>query len=455
MENKPRETFDSRMGMLLAMAGSAIGLGNIWRFPYTLGKNGGAAFLLLYVIMLVFICLPVMISEYLIGRRGASNPFRTFDNLAPGSKWRWIGFIAVLASGCILSFYCVVGGWSVKYLVDAVSGSLMSYGGDYADFFGSFISNPWKPLTFTLIFLGITGLIIAFGVRKGIERMSKIMISVLFVIIVLVVIRSLTLPGASAGLRYMFVPDLSKIDANTCVAAMGQAFFSLSIGCGCILTYASYVKKDENIAASAGWISFFDTGFAVIAGLAIIPAVYAIAAMNGVEPDVNAGPGLVFITLPGVFSSMPLGGVAAVLFFLALLLAAITSSISLMEVLAAYIIEELRKSRAMAVIISFVLCGVVGTFCSLSFGPLEGFKLFGLSVFDFFDYITSNIMLPVGGLLLAVFAGWKLKRANYLDELTNGGSLKLPRWLCLTIYYLVKFVAPIAISVIFLNCILN
>jgi len=455
MENKPRETFGSRMGMLLAMAGSAIGLGNIWRFPYTLGKNGGAAFLLLYVIMLVFICLPVMISECLIGRRGASNPFRTFDNLAPGSKWRWIGFIAVLASGCILSFYCVVGGWSVKYLVDAVSGSLMSYGGDYADFFGSFISNPWKPLTFTLIFLGITGLIIAFGVRKGIERMSKIMISVLFVIIVLVVIRSLTLPGASAGLRYMFVPDLSKIDANTCVAAMGQAFFSLSIGCGCILTYASYVKKDENIAASAGWISFFDTGFAVIAGLAIIPAVYAIAAMNGVEPDVNAGPGQVFITLPGVFSSMPLGGVAAVLFFLALLLAAITSSISLMEVLAAYIIEELRKSRAMAVIISFVLCGVVGTFCSLSFGPLEGFKLFGLSVFDFFDYITSNIMLPVGGLLLAVFAGWKLKRANYLDELTNGGSLKLPRWLCLTIYYLVKFVAPIAISVIFLNCILN
>ena len=455
MENKPRETFGSRMGMLLAMAGSAIGLGNIWRFPYTLGKNGGAAFLLLYVIMLVFICLPVMISEYLIGRRGASNPFRTFDKLAPGSKWRWIGFIAVLASGCILSFYCVVGGWSVKYLVDAVSGSLMSFGGDYADFFGSFISNPWEPLTFTLIFLGVTGLIIVFGVRNGIERMSKIMISVLFVIIVLVVIRSLTLPGASAGLRYMFVPDLSKIDANTCVAAMGQAFFSLSIGCGCILTYASYVKKDENITASAAWISFFDTGFAVIAGLAIIPAVYAIAAMNGVEPDVNAGPGLVFITLPGVFSSMPLGSVAAILFFLALLLAAITSAISLMEVLAAYIIEELRKSRTMAVIISFVLCGVVGMFCSLSFGPLEGFKLFGLSVFDFFDYITSNIMLPVGGLLLAVFAGWKLKRANYLDELTNGGTLKMPHWLCLTIYYLVKFVAPIAISVIFLNCILS
>ena len=450
-----RETFGSRMGMLLAMAGSAIGLGNIWRFPYTLGENGGAAFLLLYVLMLVFICLPVMISEYLIGRRGASNPFRTFRNLAPGSKWHWIGFVAVLASGCILSFYCVVGGWSVKYLIDAVSGSLMSYEGSYGDFFGAFISNPWKPLLFTVVFLAMTGLIIAFGVRKGIERMSKIMIVVLFVIIVLVVVRSLTLPGALEGVRYMFVPDFSKVTAKTCVAAMGQAFFSLSIGCGCILTYASYVHKDENIAASSAWIAFFDTGFAVIAGLAIIPAVYAIAAINGVDADVSAGPGLVFITLPGVFKAMPLGGVAAILFFLALLLAALTSAISLMEVLAAYIIEELHKSRDMAVVISFVLCGVVGMFCSLSFGPLEGFSLFGLSVFDFFDYITSNIMLPVGGLLLAVFAGWRLKRDAFMDELTNGGTLRMPRWLGLTIFYLVKFVAPVAISVIFLNCILG
>lgn len=453
--NKPRETFGSRIGMLLAMAGSAIGLGNIWRFPYTLGQNGGAAFLLLYVIMLVIICLPVMISEYLLGRRGASNPFRTFDNLAPGSKWHWIGFVAVLASACILSFYCVVGGWSFKYLFEACTGGLMSYQGSYADFFGAFISNPWKPLLYTLLFLGLTGLIIAFGVRKGIERMSKIMITLLFVIIVLVVIRSLSLPGAGQGVRYMFVPDFSKVTANTCVAAMGQAFFSLSIGCGCILTYASYVHKDENIAASSGWIAFFDTSFAVIAGLAIIPAVYAIAQMNGVDPDVSAGPGLVFITLPGVFKSMPLGGVAALLFFLALMLAAITSAISLMEVVVAYVIEELKRSRLHAVLICFLLCGGVGVFCSLSFGPLDGFKLFGLSVFDFFDYITSNIMLPVGGLLLAVFAGWRLKRANYLDELTNGGKLNIPRWLCLTIYYLVKFVAPLAILLIFINCILS
>ena len=455
MAPKNRETFGSRMGMLLAMAGSAIGLGNIWRFPYTLGQNGGAAFLLLYVLMLVLICLPVMISEYLIGRRGGSNPFRTFDILAPGTKWRWIGFIAVLSSACILSFYCVVGGWSVKYLADACSGGLMSFDGDYSEFFGAFISNPWKPLFYTLLFLGITGLIIAFGVRKGIERMSKLMIKILFLIIVLVVIRSLTLPGAVEGVRYMFVPDFSKVTADTCIAAMGQAFFSLSIGCGCILTYASYVDKNENIAASSAWISFFDTAFAVIAGLAIIPAVYAIARMNGVDPNVSAGPGLVFITLPGVFKSMPLGGVAALLFFLTLLLAAITSAISLMEVVVAFIIEELRRSRVRAVLTSFLLCGGVGVFCSLSFGPLEGFKLFGLSVFDFFDYITSNILLPVGGLLLAVFAGWRLKRANYLDELTNCGNLNIPRWLALTIYYLVKLVAPLAISVIFLNCILS
>ncbi|MBO4268186.1 MAG: sodium-dependent transporter [Bacteroidaceae bacterium] len=455
MTRKSRETFGSRIGMLLAMAGSAIGLGNIWRFPYMLGKNGGAAFLLLYIVMLIVICLPVMISEYLTGRRGGSNPFRTFDRLAPGSKWRWIGLIAVLASVCILSFYCVVGGWSVRYLVEACSGGLMGYQGDYAGFFGTFISNPWKPLAYTMLFLGMTGLIIVFGVRKGIERMSKIMITVLFVIIVLVVIRSLSLPGAVEGVRYMFVPDFSKVTANTCIAAMGQAFFSLSIGCGCILTYASYVHKDENIAASSAWIAFFDTAFAVIAGLAIIPAVYAIALMNGADPDVSAGPGLVFITLPGVFKSMPLGGLAAVLFFLALLLAAITSAISLMEVVVAFIIEEMRRSRLRAVLISFLLCGGIGVFCSLSFGPLDGFRLFGLSVFDFFDYITSNIMLPVGGLLLAVFAGWRLKRADYIDELTNGGTLKLPRRLALTIYYLVKFVAPLAISLIFLNCILS
>ena len=455
MTHRPRETFGTRTGMLLSMAGSAIGLGNIWRFPYMLGKNGGAAFLLLYVVMLVIVCLPVMISEYLIGRRGGSNPFRTFDRLAPGSKWRWIGFIAVLASACILSFYCVVGGWSVKYLVEACSGTLTGYEGDYAEFFASFIANPWKPLVYTMLFLCMTGLIIAFGVRKGIERMSKIMITVLFLIIVLVVIRSLSLPGAVEGVRYMFVPDFSKVTADTCIAAMGQAFFSLSIGCGCILTYASYVRKDENIIASSAWIAFFDTSFAVIAGLAIIPSVYAIALMNGAEPDVSAGPGLVFITLPGVFNSMPLGGLVAILFFLALLLAAITSAISLMEVVVAFILEELHSSRTRAVLISFILCGGLGVFCSLSFGPLEGFRLFGLSVFDFFDYITSNIMLPVGGLLLSVFAGWRLKRANYLDELTNGGKLNIPKWLALTIYYLVKLVAPLAILLIFLNCILS
>lgn len=453
--NKPRETFGSRMGMLLAMAGSAIGLGNIWRFPYMMGKNGGAAFILIYIIMLVLLCLPVMVSEYLIGRRGGSNPFSSFDRLAPGSKWRWIGLLAVLASACILSFYCVVGGWSVKYLFDSCTLAFSGAQGDYAANFGSFISNPFKPLAYTLVFLGLTGLIIVFGVRKGIERMSKIMITVLFVIIVLVVVRSLTLPGAIDGVRYMFVPDFSKVTAQTCISAMGQAFFSLSIGCGTILTYASYVSKQENILASSAWISFFDTVFAIIAGLAIIPAVYAIAYMNGVEPDVSAGPGLVFITLPGVFSQMPLGGVAAILFFLALLLAAITSSISLMEVVVAFIIEEMHRSRVKAVVMSFLVCGVVGVFCSLSFGPLQGFRLFGLSVFDFFDYITSNIMLPVGGMLLAVFAGWRLKRANYLDELTNGGKLRIPRWLALTIYYLVKLVAPVGISLIFLNCLFS
>lgn len=454
MTQKSRETFGSRTGVLLAMAGSAIGLGNIWRFPYMVGQNGGAAFILIYIVMLLVLCLPVLISEYLIGRRGASNPFRCFDVIVPGSKWRWIGFLAVLSSACILSFYCVVGGWSVRYLLESC---INGFGGgqDNGELFTSFIANPWKPLIYTMAFLGMTGLIIFFGVRNGIERMSKIMIRVLFVIIVLVVIRSLSLPGSKDGVRYLFVPDFSKVNAGTVVSAMGQAFFSLSIGCGAILTYASYVKKSENIAATSAGVALFDTLFAVIAGLAIIPAVYAIACQNGTAPDVGAGPGLVFITLPGVFSSMPLGRIAAILFFLALLLAAITSAISLMEVVVSFIIEELHQNRGKAVLLSFLLCGGVGVLCSLSFGPLENFKIFGLGIFDFFDYITSNIMLPVGGLLLAVFAGWRLKRANYMDELTNGGTIRIPRWLCLTIYYLVKWVAPLGIALILLNCLLS
>ncbi|MCQ2071871.1 MAG: sodium-dependent transporter [Bacteroidaceae bacterium] len=451
MRNNSRETFRNRTGVLMAMAGSAIGLGNIWRFPYMLGQNGGAAFILIYIIMLLVLCLPVMISEYLIGRRGSSNPFRSFDLLAPGTKWRWIGLLAVLSSACILSFYCVVGGWSVKYLLESVRMETFAAQGDWSDFFGSFIGNTWQPLAYTLAFLGMTGLIIALGVRNGIERMSKIMITVLFVIIVLVVIRSLSLPGSKEGVRYLFVPDFSKVTAGTVVAAMGQAFFSLSIGCGTILTYASYVNKDENIAGTSVGVAFFDTLFAVVAGLAIIPAVFAIAGMNGTVPDVGAGPGLVFITLPGVFQSMPLGGVAAILFFLALLLAALTSAISLLEVIVSFIIEELHKSRTKAVIIGFVLCGGVGILCSLSFGKLEGVRLFSLGIFDFFDYITSNIMLPLGGLFLAVFAGWRLKRANFMDELTNGGTIAIPQWLCLTIYYLVKFVAPLGIILILLN----
>lgn len=446
-----RETFRNRTGVLMAMAGSAIGLGNIWRFPYMLGQNGGAAFILIYILMLLVLCLPVMISEYLLGRRGNSNPFRCFDTLAPGTKWRWIGSMAVLSSACILSFYCVVGGWSVRYLVESVNIPAFAAQGDWTAFFSSFTGNAWLPLAYTLVFLGLTGLIIALGVRNGIERMSKIMITVLFVIIVLVVIRSLSLPGSIEGVKYMFVPDFSKVTSETVIAAMGQAFFSLSIGCGTILTYASYVSRSENIALTSVGVAFFDTLFAVVAGLAILPAVYAIASMNGTVPDAGAGPGLVFITLPGVFQSMPLGGVAAILFFLALLLAALTSSISLLEVIVSFIIEELHKSRTKAVIMGFILCGTVGILCSLSFGPLEGVRLFSLGIFDFFDYITSNIMLPLGGLLLAVFAGWRLKRANFLDELTNGGAISLPRWVCLTIYYLVKFVAPLGILLILLN----
>ena len=456
MERRERrkERFDSRFGMIMAMAGSAVGLGNLWRFPFLVAQNGGGAFIFVYLVLLLTICIPVLMTEITLGRKCRSNVTRVYDNLG-APRWRWAGFITLLTPIIIMAFYTVVGGWSVKYLIQACSFSFSTPDADYAGAFGGFISSTWEPLIYTLIFLTVTALANFGGVKNGIEKFSKPMMTILSITIILVAIRSLTLPGASEGTKYLLIPDFSKIDGKVLLTALGQAFMSLSIGIGILLTYGSYVKTKEDIAMTSISTGLIDTLFAIIAGLAIIPAVYAIAYMNGTEPAINAGPGLVFITLPGVFKAMPLGGVAALLFFLALLLAAITSAISLMEVVVAFIIEELRRSRVHAVVTCFLLCGGVGVFCSLSFGPLEGFKLFGLSVFDFFDYITSNIMLPAGGLLLAVFAGWRLKRANYLDELTNSGNLNIPRWLSLTIYYLLKLVAPLAISLIFINCILN
>ncbi|MBO4499775.1 MAG: sodium-dependent transporter [Bacteroidaceae bacterium] len=445
-----REKFNSKFGVMMAMAGSAIGLGNMWRFPYLTAKSGGAAFILIYLLMMLFISLPAMITEYLVGRRSRANIFNSFAILGH-PRWRFIGLFAVLATIFVLSFYSVVGGWALRYLVQAFQFKFDSTTADYGTEFSSFVSSTFGPLGYTYLFLGLTAFVISGGVKKGIEKFSKIMMSVLFVIIILVVIRSVTLPGAINGLRYLFVPDFGKISIDTFMQALGQAFFSLGLGCGAILVYGSYVKTETNIVNSAIQVAVLDTIFAIIAGIAIIPAIFAIAGMNGYEPDFNAGPGLVFITLPRIFAAMPLGSVIAILFFMSLLLAAITSAISIYEPIVAFIIEQWHKSRTKAVLIGFSICAILATFCSLSQGVMSGVKLFGYNIFDFFDNFSATVLMTGSGLLLTVFAGWVMKKEDFMDELTSHGHFNRHKWLAKTVYILVKYVAPVGIFAIIIG----
>ncbi|MDD2293196.1 MAG: sodium-dependent transporter [Bacteroidales bacterium] len=441
--NTSRDNFGSRFGVLVALTGSAVGLGNLWRFPYLMGENGGAAFIIIYLIFVFVLCLPIMYSEFVLGRRSQTNVFGAFKVLAPGSKWSIVGLFGVLASISILAFYCVVGGWSIEYLVKALCFDFTRQGTvNYETMFSDFVSSPVKPVVYHVIFLVMTAAICLGGVKKGIEKFAKIMMPLLFVMVIIIAIRSLTLEGASAGISYMFKPDFSKINSGTLLAALGQAFFSLSLGCGTIMTYGSYVSKDENIMKCSVITSFSDTLFAIIAGCAIMPAVFAF----GISP--SEGPGLVFITLPRIFAQLPLGGIIAILFFLTLLLAAVTSSISLLEVVVTYLLEEFKIKRKTAVFLTFFLILILGTLCSLSQGVLSDIKLFGMTFFDFFDYVSSNILMPVGGLLIVLFVGWRLGKANLFDELTNSGKLKVPQWLLEITFFIIRFLAPVTIAVI-------
>lgn len=449
MERK-RERFDSRVGMILAMAGSAVGLGNLWRFPFLAAQNGGGAFIFVYLVLLLTICIPVLMTEITLGRKCRTNVTRVYDELG-APRWRWAGFLTLLTPIVIMAFYTVVGGWSVKYLIQACAFNFTVPDADYAGAFGGFISSTWEPLVYTLIFLVITAAANFGGVKNGIERFSKPMMTVLSITIILVAIRSLTLPGASEGTKYLLIPDFSKIDGKVLLTALGQAFMSLSIGIGILLTYGSYVKTKEDIAMTAITTGLIDTLFAIIAGLAIIPAVYAIAYMNGSAPALNAGPGLVFITLPGVFASMPGGSIIAILFFMSLLLAAVTSAISMLEVIVRYFIEEWKLSRNAAVIVSMVLIILLGCVCSLSQGTLSGITILGNNIFDFFDVISSDVFITVGSLIMVLFAGWRVKRTDFLDELTGHGTSRTPRWIFTYVWFMVRWVAPIVIIVIMLS----
>lgn len=446
-----RDSFGSKFGALVAMAGSAVGLGNLWRFPYLVGENGGAAFIIVYILICFLICLPIFVSEFVIGRRSQKNAYAAFRDLSAGSAWRWVGLFTVIVPLIVLSYYSVIGGWSVNYLFKSLS---FPFDGDVSQaamstMFSSLVSSTWAPLIGHTLFLLATTLIVVTGVKDGIEKFSKVMMPILFLLVVAIAIYSVTLPGAAAGIEYLFRPDFSKIDAKACAAALGQAFFSLSLGFGTIMTYASYVSKKDDIMNQSVATAVSDLTFALIAGIAIMPAVFAF----GIDPQ--SGPGLVFETLPYVFGQMPAGGIVAILFFLALLVAALTSSISMLEVAVAYLVEEKKFSRLSACVVLFVLCWIVGALCSLSFGPLSHIRIDGGNIFDFFDNLSSNVLMTLGSLFTVLFVGWRLKKTDIYDEFTNGGTLSTNARLFGVLWFLIRFVCPLAIITIFLTGLLS
>ena len=429
------------------MAGSAIGLGNLWRFPYMVGEHGGAAFIIVYILFVFILSLPILFCEFIVGRRSQTNALGAFKKLAPGTPWKWVGALSVISPLIVVSYYSVIGGWSMEYFfksctlgfTDGVTDS------ELHNLFSSFISSVWPPIVGHTAFLLTTAFIVLGGVKKGIEKFGKVMMPLLFVVMIVIAVHSMTLEGASAGIAYLFKPDFSKLNAEVCAAALGQSFFSLSLGCGTMLTYASYVSRKENLLRSSVSIAVSDLVFALIAGCAIMPAVFA----NGLSPQ--AGPGLVFETLPFIFSKMPLGGFVAILFFMSLLIAALTSSISLFEVGVAYLVEEKHISRKLSCALIFLVTWSVGLLCSLSFGPLSHFRILGNIIFDFFDKLTANYLMTIGGLLVVLFVGWKMKKTDVRDEFTNGGSIRTNSRMFGPVYAIIRYVAPIAVLTIFIS----
>jgi len=455
MENKnlqQRDGFSSKLGIIAAAAGSAIGLGNIWKFPYITGVYGGGAFILVYLVCIALIGLPVMLQEFTIGRRAQANAITSFKKLKPNSPWFLTGWLGFASAFVILSFYGVVAGWTLSYVFSAITNAFSGQSPEELNnYFGALITNPWKPILFQVIFMALTAGIILGGVKNGIEKYSKILMPLLLAIIIVLDIRAVTLPGAGAGLAFLFQPDFGKLTASAVMSALGHAFFSLSLGMGTMITYGSYISKKENLGVTALQVTIADTAIALLAGLAIFPAVFAF----GIEP--GAGPGLVFITLPNVFNQMPGGYIFAIMFFMLLAVAALTSSISILEVVVAYFVEGKGWDRKKATIIAASVITALGAFESLTNGAvkltLPLLKGGQVHIFGFFDWMIemSDLMLPIGGFFITVFVGWIMSKKDVDDEITNGGELS-HAWAGI-FNFLTKFVAPVLIFITFLNLI--
>ena len=454
MTKHERAGFGSKLGAMLAAAGSAVGLGNIWRFPTQAGENGGAAFILVYVLCVLLMGLPVMIAEFVIGRHARANTASAYEKLAPGSQWKWVGRLGVLAAFLILSYYAVVAGWTLEYTVASLVGRFgqIAHGGGgqeaYSVYFNQFVADPVSSVAYTVVFLLLTHVVIVRGVQGGIERGSKVFMPVLFILLVVLTVCALTMSGAAQGVRFLFAPDFGKITWGVVLSAMGQAFYSLSLGMGCLCTYASYFRADTKLGKTALGVAVMDTSVAVMAGLIIFPAVFS----AGAQPD--AGPSLIFITLPGVFQSAfgawpVLAYFFSLLFYVLLVLATLTSTISLHEVVTAYLAETRHMSRQRAAVWVTVGCTLVGAACALSMGVWSGYRLGGMNLFDLFDYVTAKWMLPVAGVLIAVFVGWRLQRQVVEQELTCGGRQPFSG-LRLFVWWL-RYVVPVLIVLVFLG----
>lgn len=440
--------FASKLGLVLATAGSAVGLGNVWRFPYMTGQNGGAAFLLVYIGCILLLGIPGMLSEFIVGRHGQSNAAKAYDKLSNGRPWKLVGYLGILTATIILGFYAVIAGWCFEYLFASLAGHTLGDADYIQNYFVEFSCNMWRPLMWGCVFIGVTHMVIIRGVQKGIESVSKWLMPILMILLLILVGASCSLPNAIEGVRFLLMPDFSKVDSHVVLEALGQAFFSLSLGTAVLCTYASYFTRETNLLRSASQIAVLDTLIAILSGLMIFPAAFSV----GINPD--CGPSLIFITLPNVFQqafgSMPvLAYVISIMFYALMVFAALTSTISMHEIGTAFFTEEMNLPRKKA---AWIVTGVASTlciFCAWSVGAFESIKIMGLSLLDFFDKLTANFMLPLGALLTCLFVGWFVPKQTVFAEFTNDGTRNV-------IFYniflvTVRYICPIGIALIFLH----
>lgn len=445
-QNSGREAFASRLGALAAALGSAVGLGNIWKFPALTGQNGGATFLFIYILATLLVGLPVMISEFMLGRKAKANAVATFRTLAPKNHLWWlIGVSGIVAALLIMGFYTDVAGWVFAYIFKAISGNISTTDPAAAGaIFASLAGDPWTPLLWQWGVLAVVSGIIIMGVSSGIERATKVFMPVLLILLCVVCVRSLTLPKAGEGLAFLFTPDFSKVNGQVVLTALGLAFFKLSIGMGTMTTYGSYFRDDQNIPRTAVRVMLCDLSISILAGLAIFPAVFNF----GFEP--SSGPSLLFITIPAVFSSMPGGQAFTVIFFLLAAIAATGAMISLFEVPVAWLMEAFRMPRTLAAALTAVAIGVMGIPATLSQGVWGQIKFFGLNVFDVYDFISSNILLPTGGVFICLFVGWVWGKDRTRNLLSNNGALRND--VLVDVFMgVVKYVSPVLILLVLLN----